>query len=146
MPAVCGGKQFVELRLIGAMLKADVHDRPADLYQHPFIIVLHWQFTSYIVTGQWVSKKLAMIAACTKVLADNMGFNSSTRALAVINLCFWIPTEQLPLPLLMLRINANYHNPAFALYYFAFFAHGFNGWPHFHFIPPTYCATLSCLA
>ena len=40
------------------------------------------------VTGQWVSEKLAMVTVCTKVLDTNAGFHSSTRALAVTNLCF----------------------------------------------------------
>ena len=30
-----------------------------------------------------------------KNLLQKTGFHSSTRALAVTNLCFWIPTEQL---------------------------------------------------
>ena len=45
-------------------------------------------------TVQWVSIKLAMVTACTKIYCEKAGFHSSTRALAVTNLCFWIPTEQ----------------------------------------------------
>ena len=33
-------------------------------------------------------EKLAMVTVCTQVLADNTGLHSSTRALAVTNLCF----------------------------------------------------------
>jgi len=45
-------------------------------------------FFLQFVTVQLVSEKLAMVTVCTQVLDPYANFHSSTRALAVTNLCF----------------------------------------------------------